>query len=493
MRGPAVFAALAAGALLFAGGGPGAVEAQGVRGSLYTTARYMEFRPIQQDTVPLSEVSEEDGFFFFEDQRVSCRTDECLFFRPAPVVNAVALTQDLRLTAWGLGVEGLSTTVLLRSRVDVAEEFVWPRSDDNFDAILAYAQLSREHFRVRVGRQRNSDGLGFTGYDGGNLMVQPLRWIRVTGYGGRSLARGLHEPRDEILQPLEDFVLDKEAVLLGGSLELEPVSGTVLAAQYQRSLWADGTGLISERGSLDFRSGLLGPVRLDGSLDWDVAFDRLGKSHFRATVPVRPANVTVQAGYRHYVPYFELRTVWGFFNPTGYDQGELRLNWTPSASVSLWGSAALREYRETEADILPPAEEDDTHRISFGTRWRPGGLASRWTVNGKYVLEDGFGAFLSNVDVEVRWQATPDIGLQARGTAFQQVEDFRVGEGMVAGGGLGATVRLWEGIRFEGGMDVYEQWFDNRPAGLDLTQIRAHTSLRVPIGGDPGMRGRGGR
>jgi len=467
---------------------PAPAETQGVRGSLHSTARYFEFRPIQQDTVPRNRVTEDDGFFFFDGQRVTCRTDECVFFRPAPVANGVALTQDLQFTAWGFGVEGLSTTVLLRSRFEVGDDFVWPRSDNNFDAILAYAQLSREHFRVRAGRQRNTDGLGFTGYDGASAMVQPVRWIRVEGYGGRSLARGLHEPRDGVLEGLEDFVLDQDAWLIGGALELEPVAGTVLAGRYQRAIWADGSGLVSERASLDLRTDLLGPVRLDGSLDYDVAFDRVGKSHLRASVPIRPANMTVQANYRHYVPYFELRTIWGFFSPTGYDEGEIRLSWTPAGQLSLWGSAALRQYRETDTDILPPAEEDDTHRLGVGARWRPGGLASRWSVNARYVLEDGFGAFLSNADASVRWQATPELGIQARGTAFQQVEDFRVGEGVVVGGGMGIDLRLWEGIRLEGGMDVYHQTFENRPSAVDWNQIRAHSSLRIPVGGDPGLR-----
>jgi hypothetical protein len=319
-------------------------------------------------------------------------------------------------------------------------------------------------------------------------MVQPLRWIRIEGYGGRSLARGLHEPRNEVLDGLEDFVLDQDAWLVGGALELEPVSGTVLAGRYQRAIWADGSGLVSERASLDLRTDLLGPVRVDGSLDWDVAFDRLGKSHLRASVPIRPANVTVQANYRHYVPYFELRTIWGFFSPTGYDEGEIRLSWAPLGELSLWGSAALRQYKETDADILPPAEEDDTRRLGVGARWRPGGLASRWSVDARYVLEDGFGAFLSHADASVRWQATSELGIRARGTAFQQVEDFRVGEGVVVGGGLGIDLRLWEGIRFEGGMDVYRQTFENRPSAVDWNQIRAYSSLRIPVGGDPGLR-----
>ncbi len=473
--------------LVAATGMTDSAAAQGARGTATTTARYFEFRPVARDTVPRSEVTRRDGRFFFGDRPASCGPLVCTVRRPGSVAGGVSLSQTLSATAWGLGVQGLSARVLVRSRFEVGDEFVWPRSRDNFDAVLAYAQLVRDDYRIRVGRLRNASGLGFTGYDGAHVRVRPVPELRVAAYGGRSLARALNEPRNEILIGRDDFVLDEDAWLVGAMAEVEPRRGTVITARYQREIWGDRSGLVSERASLDVRSRLLAPVRVEGSVDWDVAFDRIGKSHLTLSVPVPGASVEVEGTYRHYVPYFELWTVWGFFDPTGYDEGEIRATWAPRHDLDVWGSAALRGYADTDTQGFLSPLEDRTVRVGLGGRWRP---APRWQLRARYDLEHGFGAFLSSGQLQARWQATPDLRLRARATAFQQIQEFRVGEGAVVGGGLGGSLELWAGMRLQGSVDLYHQMWQNRPSAMDWDQVRGWTSLSVPFGGDPGMRGR---
>jgi hypothetical protein len=115
----------------------------------------------------------------------------CVFYRPGEVQSATFASQDVGLTAWGFGVTGVSATVLLRARADLAGEFEWPRSDDPFDAVLAYAQYNRGTLRARLGRQLNVSGLGYAGYDGLNLLVEPRRAYpsRVTPGGACCAAR----------------------------------------------------------------------------------------------------------------------------------------------------------------------------------------------------------------------------------------------------------------------------------------------------------------
>lgn len=480
-RAPLLLAALLTAAAVLA---PSPAAAQGARGSLTTTARYFEFRPVARDTVPRSEVTREDGRLSFEGRPATCGPRVCTVRRPGAVADGVSLTQNLRATGWGFGVEGLSATVLLRSRFEIGDEFVWPRSRDNVDAVLAYAQLVRDRFRVRLGRLRNQSGLGFTGYDGANVRVRPVDGLRLEAYGGRSLARALNEPRNEILLGRDDFVLDEETWLVGASAEVEPRPGTVLTARYQREIWGDRSGLVSERASLDLRTSLLAPVRLHGSLDWDVGFGRVGKSHLRLRVPVPAADLTVEGTYRHYVPYFELWTVWGFFDPTGYDEGELRLTWSPREDLGLWAAGGLRQYGDTGTDPVLGSLEDQTTRVGLGGRWSP---SPRWRIDAEYELENGVGAFLSSGRAVARWEATPDVELRARATAFQQIQEFRVGEGAVLGAGVGGRVRLWEGIRLEGGVDVYRQTWEDRPSAVDWNQVRGWSSVTVPFGGDPGL------
>ena len=118
----------------------------------------------------------------------------------------MTVTQDVAFTSWGFGVEGLSATVRLRGRQEIGDEFVWPRADDPLDLIVGYAQLNRDVFRIRLGRQRTRSGLGFDSFDGLDVLAEPTPWLRVEAFGGRSLARGLHETRHEALAGVEEVL-----------------------------------------------------------------------------------------------------------------------------------------------------------------------------------------------------------------------------------------------------------------------------------------------
>ncbi len=464
--------------------------AQGVRGTATTTLRYLTLRPIQSDTVDAANVSAEDGQLVFDGHSVTCLAGglQCVYYTPDDVAHAAVGTQDISATAWGFGVRGLSATFLLRGRADLGGDFTWPTSDDPFDAILAYAELQRSGYRVRAGRQRTLSGLGFSGYDGVDVLASPWRALRLEAYGGRSLARGLNDPASEALQGIEDFVRDQQAFLFGGAIEATPFAGTSLGLRYQREIWADRAGLLSERASLDFRSslpGALSRVHLTGSVDYDFAFDRVGKARLSLRSPLPGDWGWVELTGRRYLPYFDLSTIWGFFSPTPYHEGEVGLtlrHWQP---LTAWMSAGVREYGDPEISVIGSPISDRSVRYAVGARFRTGGV----TTSGEYRLETGFGAVLNSGDAMLRWETGPRLALTVRGTAFQQIEEFRVGDNTVFGGGLGAELRLPGEARLTAGADVYRQAWDHRPSQADWNQLRAYSILSIPFGSDPGLRG----
>lgn len=489
MRGRTACLAAAAGLLVAAG----SLAAQGVRGELVTSARYVEIRTLALDTVPRERVVEgPTGVPRFEGERVFCQDpDVCLRYRSGPVEGSVALTQDLRLTGWGFGVEGLSARVHARGREDLGSEFVWPRSDDAFDLLEGYLQYNRGPVRARLGRQRSTSGLGFASYDGLSVLVEPGGdgGLRLEAYGGRSLARGLSEPRHEALRGAGTFFPDRDAWLVGAAVGAEPVPGTRLTARYRREIWSDRSALVSERASLDLRSDLLRPVRLEGSIDWDFAFGRVGKGHLTARAPVGE-RVTVELTGRRYLPYFELWTIWGFFSPVAFHEAEARVTWAPTAELDVWAAGGYRSYGDTDTDPVLGGVTDDGWTAAAGGTVRP---VDRLRLRGSYRVERGAGAFLSSGDVEASWRVLERLRVSVHGTASQQIEEFRVGEGVVVGGGASLRVRLPMDLELSGGASVYRQTFENRPSGVDWDQQRAWASLRIPVGGDPGLGARGGR
>ena len=465
---------------------PPQASAQGVRGWVGTTVQMVEMRPYGQDTIPRGNVvATEDGTYFFDGRPVSCFLSEfCTEYVALAEDQVVAATQDVSLTAWGFGMQGLSFTTLLRARAHAGSDMLWPRSDDAFDAMLAYAQLLRGSFTYRLGRQEVRSGLGFPAFDGGSV-TYARGMNQVAAYGGRSLARGLREPTNEALRGIEDFLVDEGVYLFGASVRSR-LEGAVVTARYHRETLADGSGLVGERGSVDF-STTLPRLRVTGSVDYDFAFNRLGKSDVTVGLPLENGRVLVEASARRYTPYFQLSTIWGFFEPVSYSELELRGSWSPGSVLGVWASAGRRNYQDTETQTLLGPVSDSGWRTNAGARWqvRPG-----WTVDGSYRLEWGPGAFLSSGDVALRFDAWDRLNLSVSGTSFQQVEEFRVGDGRALGGGFSFDLKVTERANLAGGMSVLR----HRDGGSVFTspwnQTRGWTSLRINVGEDPGLANR---
>lgn len=471
-------------ALLLLGGS--AAHAQGVRGSALTTARYIELRPVQHDTVPFALVEEAgDGTYRFQGVPIACVPgSHCVRYLATETAHAVAVTQDVGMTAWGLGVEGLSATVRLRVRADAGGDFEWPRSNDAFDAIVAYAELVRGDWRARLGRLQSTTGLGFGSFDGGSVYYAPMPALQVELFGGRSLARGVYEPRHEVLEGIEQFFPERNALIFGGSVAGAPWSHTRVSARYQREIWTNRSALVSERASLDVHSTVLAPVRIAAGADYDFAFGRIGKANLNVSAPVAGGRVVLEAVGARYVPYFELWTIWGYFSPVAYHEAEARAAWRAYDRLQLRGAVGYRRYGDTHTTTIGRRLPDDA---VFTTMLASYQATPAVALDAMYRLERGFGAYLGSADIAARIRAHERVALTLDASAFQQIEEFRLGNGVVLGGGAAVDVDITRSTRVSGGAHLYHQTWDNRAGDTDWNQVRAFASLRIGFGRDPGL------
>lgn len=461
------------------------LEAQQMRGTLSAMGRYLEMRPMARDTVDSASTTiDESGRRVFEGRPVTCSAQTCTYFRPAPVENTVALTQDLSVASWGFGVEGLSANIFLRARQDIGGDFTWPRYDDPFDAVLAYAEFARERYRLRAGRQRSLTGLGFYSFDGLSAFLTPAGWVDIEVYGGRSLARALEEPRNQALAGVENFIPDNDAWLLGAAAELHASNGIAGSIRYQREIWGDRAALVSERASLDFRSSLLRLVTLEASADYDVAYHQVGKAHVTLRRQLLQNRLSLEATGRRYLPFFELWTIWGVFSPVPYHEAELQIGWNATERIDLWGTASLRKYEDADAAIFISPAEDVTKRVDLRARGR---LTNELSIDGEYRLENGFGAFVSSGEASLSWNPSAKLRIGVYGTAFQQIFEFRTGEAAVFGAGATFDVALTSHMQLSGGGTFYRQAIENRPSAVDWNQKRAWLGLELTFGRDPGQ------
>jgi hypothetical protein len=467
---------------------PSSVTAQALRGWVGTNVQAVQMRPLVLDTIPASALElQPDGTYLYQGQSVSCAVvDLCTVYGTADPAIAWAATEDVSFTAWGFGVQGLSFTTLLRGRSDLGSELIWPRTNDRFEAMLAYAQLVRGPFRVRAGRQEIRGGLGFPAFDGASG-VYTHGSLGIEAYVGRSLARGLREPANTALQGLDPYLVDQSSYLYGGSVRGR-VSAATFTARYQRELLSDRSGLVSDRGSFDFAT----PVprgRLSGSLDYDFAMRRTGKGNLTLGVPFDQGHWLVELVGRRYLPYFDLSTIWGFFEPVSYSEGELRTSWSPAGSFGAWVSGGYRSYGDTHTTVILQPLTGDGWRANGGIRWLP---SEAWSVDGGYRLEWGPGGFMQSGDAALRYAPSDAWGITASGQTFQQVEEFRVGDGRAVGGGMSFDLGFGERARLTGGIMMLRHRDGGTTTLSPWNQTRGWTSLRINVGEDPGLANRRG-
>lgn len=473
-------------AVLMGGFAPGRASAQGVRGWVSSSVQMLEMRPLAMDTIPV-ELTQTDaqGRTLYQGNVVQCTLGSaCLGYRALDEARTVAVSQDVSLTAWGFGVRGLSFTTLLRTRQRGGSDVVWPRSDDAFDALLAYAQLVHGSLQVRLGRQEIRSGLGFPAFDGASVGWSTPQ-VHVEAYGGRSLARGLRDPANDALKGLEDFVPDQSVMLLGAAVRGR-FYGTSVTGRYQREIYWDRSGLESERASADFVT-YFPRLRVTGSLDYDFAFARVGKGNLTLAAPFADNRWMLEATAKRYVPYFSLSTIWGFFEPVAYNEAQLRAAWAPTSNFAAWVSGAWRKYGTTNTEVILRPLENVGKRLGAGLRWQP---APKWAVDGSYHLEWGPGSTLNSGDASVRWTPSERVSVALSAMSFQQFEEFRLGEGRAWGGGLSGDVGITERTHLSGGATVLRHRDRNGSVTSPWDQTRAWTSLRILVGDDPGQSGR---
>jgi hypothetical protein len=450
-----------------------------------TSVQYVTIRRLVEDSVPVEE-TRGDGLLrrALGGQIVRCVTGErvCRFTRSADPVSMAPIIQDVTVSAWGY-TPGLRVYAHLRTRTEIGggSEF-WPRADDSFDALAAYAELDRQAFRVRAGRQWKTSGLGFYTFDGVSILVRSAAPLSIEAYGGWSLVRGISEPHTTgALAAIEPLAPDERALLLGAALAYRPTSRSTVSAVYQREIRTDRLGLYSERLSL---AGSLtrSRVAVNGSLEADVASRIVNEAHLRTRVAVRP-DLAVNVYARRYRPFFELWTIWGAFAPVGFTEFGISGALTPAEKpFAIDVDAARRAYSDTDASTAFGTVRSSGWRIGVSSSVQ---LDPVWMVSGRYALDIGLGAARSDGGVRVQRQLGENGQFGASALAFQRLSEFRVSEGVVLGLTADGALKVARRTRVGGSLGIYR----HEPAGstpdVNWSQLRGSFRFEWTLGADP--------
>jgi hypothetical protein len=84
----------------------------------------------------------------------------------------------------------------------------------------------------------------------------------------------------------------------------------------------------------------------------------------------------------------------------------------------------------------------------------------------------------------------PDVALALTGTSFQQIEQYRLGDGRAFGAGVSIDASLTERLSFAGGGSLLRHRAERDGAASPWNQSRFWSTLRVRLGDDPGLANR---
>ncbi len=461
-------------------------EAQSVRVNGSTSIRYIELRPLVRDSIAATDVEGTDLLRQLPDGRVVRCIPEAAFCHDTQAgarVSTVPVIHDIEASAWGFG-EGIRLYSQLRARTAWSgPPELWPRGSDAFEVMAAFAELERDWGRIRVGRQWKVSGLGFYNFDGISGAVQAGAPLWIEAYAGRSLVRGLNEPRTSgALQAIEALAPPAAGLLLGAQARYRPDPRIALSATYQVDFRDDGTGLYAELAAAEGVFRVAGGS-IDAGVEVDVAAGALNEARLSIRAPP-VGRVATRLEIRRYRPYFELWTIWGAFSPVGFDEVQAGATWADARGrVIVRGETSYRRYGETGADG-PLDLRESGWGLGAGVSWLPD---AAWRLDGSYRVEAGVGA------ARIEGQAGIQRLLGDRGTlavqavAFQRLYEFRLNEGTVFGVGAEGSVRLSERARVFASITGYRHVEGGTVPGLDWTQRRANVRLQWTLGREPGL------
>ena len=458
--------------------------AQGFRASFDVRGQSVATRGWLLDSVPRADVTTGagGGLYSSTGYAVACSSPAwCYYYAPGPRIQYAPVVLTTDATAWGLGTPGLSVRLNFRVNAN-AGDLPFPSSEPAFQFWEGYVSYQYEWFTILGGRQTFTSRLGFAGFDGGRATVRYRKLgLEATGYVGLGLARsssvGVNDP---VTAPLGDFI-PGERSLIGGVL-VGVSSGPVEArAQWQRQVDRSTDYLMSDFLSASATVTPMPRVAVAGGLDYDLAQGWVGSAD--AEVRYSAPRLSATAGYKRYVPRFDLWSIWPAFSPVPWNGVQGSVVVAPKSWLKLRGRLEWYEYENTGAETaLGSAAET-------GMLWAAGATVTalpRWTFDAGWMYDKNFGAAAAGWDVSVGWNPFKTLVLRMYGAYSQRPLVYRFDESFVTWAGLDASLRATDQVQV-GASIVYINEDRVRPdaAAFDWNQARisAWVTYVVSAGG----------
>ncbi len=475
--------------MIVAGTLPATAPAQGYRVRVDTRFQAAAYRGVTLDSIPIGDTvpGPSGGPYTPDGFAVNCVGSDpyCRFFRPGATVHSAPLTTTADLVVWGLGLPGLSLRATGRVAGDLSSAHNWPGTESHVQLLEGYADYSTERVSAQLGRQAVPTRFGFTGFDGGRLVLRTgQRGWEIAGYGGWGLARGAALPvTSPALNPLDDFQ-PQQRQLVAGAAAGWTADRFEVRLDYLREVDPRVDYFVSERAGMDFAVRPYAGLSLVGGADYDIAAGWWGSAE--ATLGYAPPSGRVAAtlGVRRYRPHFDLWTIWGAFSPVPYRAIQGSLSFAPVARLRL--RARGESYTFDNAEAATPLVQYETSgwRFAWGATYTP---SSAWTVEGGYHSEFGPGASSRGFEGGVSYTPGERLALSLHAATLDRPLEFRYDDSSLRLYGVEVLYRSSSRTSFQVDASRYVE-DRQRPdaAAFDWNQVRvnARVILRFGSGAD---------
>ena len=467
---------------------PAGLAAQGYRLRLDVRAQAVAYRGVTLDSIPVADtVSGVGGGPVTPDGiATQCVTAEpyCSFFRAGATQRSDPLSTTADLTAWGLGISGLSVHVLARGGADLGDAAVsWPGTTPALQLLEGYAEYAQPRYLIRLGRQTQAAPVGFTGFDGASATARDTRLgLEATGYLGWGLADASALPvTSAALNPLDDFQPVERQLVAGAALGYRSAPFDVRWS-YERQVDRRSKYFVSERTRVDAALRPLAGWSVTASGMYDLAQALWGNVDLRLAWQARSDRVSASLGVSRYQPDFDLWTIWGVFSPTAYRSIDGSVTVVPWRALTIHVTGQGYKYDPTGASAPLVDVQSSGWRFAWDGTYA---LSARWTLDAGYHSEFGPGASSRGFTGGAAYALGERLNLSAHAGTLDRPLEFRLDDASVWM--LGGAVDYRAAGRWSFTADA-TRYVESRKrpdaAGFDWNQLRLSARVSLFFGSE---------